>query len=434
MRLSGGARKWTTGASPYGSLYVGRKSETDLLRERWEMTKEGQGQVVMLTGEPGIGKTRLKDYFKETISGNDFIKTESYCSPYHTNSALYPEIETLKKTFGLSEEDTPSDKLEKVTVCLDGYGLTDTIPLFASALSLDPGDPGSLDMPPQMLKRKTLESMVRLLHSQAESKPVLKVLEDIQWADPSTIEYLTLLIEQIAPARIMLFLISRPTFKAPWEQRSYFTHITLNRLTRKQAQEMVSGISGTHTVSDEIMEEITDKADGVPLFLEEITKMVIDASHSGQDGKPEGGEEKASRIEIPSTLQNLLMARIDRYQEHKSIVRMGAAIGRGFSYELLRAVTKAGDEELSNGLSRFVGAEILYEKGVPPHSTYYFKHALIQKAAYESVLKKKRKEYHKLIGETLERDFPERSGTEPEILATPLHRGRRDYQSNFVSS
>ncbi|MGE0822974.1 MAG: adenylate/guanylate cyclase domain-containing protein [Candidatus Binatia bacterium] len=399
---------------------VGREEELGLLRRRWEQAKDGAGQVVLLSGEPGIGKSRLVQVLKEQVSAEGATRIEFRCSPYHQNSALYPIIDHLQRLLRFAREDSPQEKLRKLEmgVLPQTRGLSplsrplliDPIPLLAALLSLPhPAGYPPITISPQKQKEKTQEALVAWLMEEAEQAAVYCAWEDLHWADPSTVEVLTLLLEQIPTARLFTILTFRPEFTPSWSSRSYLTQLTLSRLGRAHVEALVAQVTGGQTLPVEVVEQIRLKTDGVPLFVEELTKSILEAV----------GATHASPLQfaIPATLQDSLMARLDRLNAAKELAQLGATLGREFSYELLHAVSPLDEGGLQRGLRQLVEGELLYQRGLPPQATYLFKHALIQDTAYQSLLKSKRQQLHQQVAQVLETQFPEIKETQPELLA-----------------
>ena len=399
---------------------VGREQELGLLLEHWEHVKDGMGQVVILNGEAGIGKSRLVQMLKERATGEAHARLEWRCSPYYQNSAFYPVIDLLQRVLEFSREDSPEDKLAKLERVLSQYhfALDDTVPLFASLLSLPlPNRYPPLTLTPHKQKQKTLEAVVAWLLEEVEKQPMLSVWEDLQWADPSTLELLSLLIDQAPTAHILIVLVFRSDFTPPWIMRSHLTQITLSRLGRKQVEGMVERVTGGKTLPTEVLQQVVAKTDGVPLFVEELTKMVLESGLLREKDSHYELTGPLPPLAIPSTLQDSLMARLDQLATVREVAQLAATLGREFSYELLQAVSPLDEAILQKELARLVEAEILYQRGLPPHSKYFFKHALIQDAAYQSLLKSKRQQYHQQIGQILEEQFSENAKTQPELLA-----------------
>ncbi|MBI3800343.1 MAG: AAA family ATPase [Deltaproteobacteria bacterium] len=404
-----------TGLTPL----VGRDLEVGLLQERWQRATQGAGQVVLLSGEPGIGKSRLLQELKEHVVAEGGIRLEFRCSPYHQNSAFYPIIEHLQRLLQFHREETPQTKLSKLEQILAAYRFpqADTLPLLAALLSLPhPADTPPLTLSPQKQKQKIQEALVAWLREEAERQVLYTAWEDLHWVDPSTLEVLTLLLDQVPTTRLLAVLTFRPDFTPPWGARSYLMPLTLSRLERPQVETMVGNVIGGKALPPEVVQQIIAKTDGVPLFVEELTKTVLESVASiGSIGSQ--GRMSLQAIPVPATLQDSLMARLDRLNTAKEIAQLGATLGREFSYELLQAVAPAAETRLQQALTKLVDAEVLYQRGLPPQAHYLFKHALIQDAAYQSLLKSTRKQYHQQIARVLEEQFAETAATQPELLA-----------------
>jgi len=409
-------------AQPRGlTPLVGRESEATLLQERWQQAKSGQGQVVLLTGDAGIGKSRLVQMLKDHVAPEPHIRWECRSAEYYQNTALFPLTDLFQRTLQWQHDETPDEKLSKLEQALRQYRmpLEESVPLFAPLLSLPiPEDRyPALNLSPQRQRQKTLETLVAILQELAEQQPVLFIVEDLHWTDPTTLEWLNLLIDQTTTASILVLLTCRPHFQPAWHHRSYITEITVNRLAQPQIARMVERIADGKILPPEVMQQIVEKTDGVPLFIEEITKFLLE---SGQLTAVNGhyvlaGSLKA--LSIPATLQDSLMARLDRLMTAKVIAQLGATIGRQFSYALLQAVSQLDEVMLQHELGRLVEAEIVYRRGLPPQATYTFKHALIQDAAYQSLLKSTRQHYHQRLAQVLEAQFAETAETQPELVA-----------------
>jgi class 3 adenylate cyclase len=413
---------------------VGREQEVGLLLERWAQAKDGQGQVILLSGEAGIGKSRLVQVLKGHLADEPHTRWECRSSPYYQNTALYPIIDLIQRTLRWQQDDTQEEKLERLERQLSQYHLPleETVPLFATLLSLPlPEDRyPSLQWTPQRQRQKTLETIVAILLELAEREPVLFILEDLHWTDPTTLEFLGLLVEQVPAAAIYTLLTCRPHFQPAWHHRSYLTEITVNRLSRNQIEQIAIQVAGGKKLPAQVLTQIMEKTDGVPLFVEELTKAILE---SGQLTAVEGHDAltgSLSTVDIPATLHDSLMARLDRLVTAKAVAQYAAVIGRQCAYPLLQAVSQLHDAMLQHELSRLVAAEIVYQRGVPPHSTCTFKHALMQDAAYASLLKSTRQHYHQRIAQVLEERFPEIVETQPELLArhSLLATGRRARQ------
>ncbi len=407
---------------------VGREHEVGLLTERWERTKQAEGQVILLGGEPGIGKSRLVQVMREQAENNAAVRLEFHCSPYHQNSAFYPIIDHLHRLLRFAQPDSAAERLGKLERTLTSYRFpqADTIPLLAALLSLpQPEQYPALNFTPQRQKQKTQEVLVTWLVEEAERQALYCPWEDVHWADPSTLELLTLLIDQVPTARLYLLLTFRPEFVSPWGTRSHLSHLTLSRLGRGQVTQMIERVAGDRALPSEMLQQIVAKTDGVPLFVEELTKAVMETMRGQGTGnrEQEHGDIVGAQhvtplpLTIPATLQDSLMARLDRLGTAKEIAQFGATLGREFSHELLQAISLLDEEALRRGLSQLVDAELIYQRGVPPHRQYIFKHALIQDAAYQSLLKSRRQQLHQQIAQVLEERFVEIKETQPELVA-----------------
>src|SRR5262245_2665556 len=400
---------------------VGRAQDVALLTERWAHVTEGMGQVVLLTGEAGIGKSRLVQVLIEQVADAGYGWLECQGSPYYQHTALYPLIELLERAvLCFDREEAPPQKLHKLEGCLRQYGLplAAVVPLFAALLSLPlPAAYVPLAMSPEQQKQHTLHALLTLLLRMAAQQPLLLVMEDLHWVDPSTLEWLSLLVDQGPTTRILALYTYRPAFSPPWTGRSHLTSVTLHRLTRSQAAEMIRRVAHHKALLPAVVAQIVAKTDGVPLFVEELTKMVLESGLLQEREEHYALTGPLPALAIPATLHDSLMARLDRLATVKGLAQLGATLGREFAYDLLQAVSPWDDETLHHGLQQLVAAEFLYQQGLPPHATYRFKHALIQEAAYQSVLRSTRQQYHQRIAQVLEAQFPERCATQPELLA-----------------
>jgi predicted ATPase/class 3 adenylate cyclase len=399
---------------------VGREQEMGLLLERWAQAQEGLGQVVVLSGEAGIGKTRLVQEVKARVAGEPHVRLDCRCSPYHQNSALYPMIDLCQRALQLGQEESPEAKLAKLERFFTHYrmSLPDMVPLLASLLSLPlPERYPPLTLSPQRQRQKTLEALLATLLALAAQQPLLLIVEDAHWVDPSTLELLSLLIDQSPTVRILLLLTSRPEFRPAWGFRAHVTPLTLGRLPRPQVEMIVERVAGGKALPLEVRQQVVAKADGVPLFVEEVTKTVLESNLLREREDHYELTAPLRLLAIPSTLRDSLAARLDRLAAAKEVAQLGATLGREFPYALLRAVAPWDEATLQQGLSRLVEAELLYRRGLPPQVTYLFRHALIQEAAYQSLLKRTRQQYHQRIAEGLAERFPETAERQPELLA-----------------
>jgi len=408
----------STGLTPL----VGREPEVALLRERWAQVKDSLGQVVLLSGEAGIGKSRLVQVLQAHVAAEPQAwLTPCQCSPYHQNTALYPMIDLLERiTLRFEREESPPQKLRKLEGFMVQYGLplAETVPLFAALLSLPLGaDYAPLTGSPAQQKQQTLHALLTILLRIAAQQPVLFVMEDLHWVDPSTLELLSLLADQGPTARILALFTFRPDFSSPWTGRGHLTQVTLTRLPRRQAVEMTSQVVHGKTLPTEVVEQVVAKTDGVPLFVEELTKMVLESGLLREREERYELRGPLLPLAIPATLHDSLMARLDRLATVKALAQLGATLGREFAYELLRAVSPWDEATLRQGLQQLVEAALLYQQGLPPQATYLFKHALIQEVAYQSLLRSTRQQYHQRIAQVLEAQFPDRAEMQPELVA-----------------
>jgi class 3 adenylate cyclase/predicted ATPase len=400
---------------------VGRESEVTLLLERWHQVKEGHGQIILLSGEAGIGKSRLVHMLKEHVANDLHTRWECRSLPYYQHTALYPLTDLFQRTLQWQPDETPDEKLGKLEQALRPYRLPleETVPLFAPFLALPVPEHRypPLTLSPQRQRQKTLETLVAILLELAEQQPVLFIVEDLHWTDPTTLELLNLVLDQTPTAPLLTVLTCRPTFQPSWTHRSYLTEVSVTRLAQPQVERMIERVVGGKTLPPEVRQQIIAKTDGVPLFVEEITKAILESGSLTEVDAHYELTGSLSTFAIPATLQDSLMARLDRLMTAKVIAQLGATIGRQYAYELLHVVSQLDTITLQRELGKLVEAEIVYQRGVPPQSTYVFKHALIQDAAYASLLKSTRQQYHQRIAQVLEEQFPEATVTQPELIA-----------------
>jgi class 3 adenylate cyclase/predicted ATPase len=392
--------------------FVDREAEMAVLLERWAAAKEGHGQVILLGGEPGIGKSRLVQRFRERIQDDDHLAFGTECSPYHRASALHPFLQIFERSLRFRPDATPEEKLDRIERVVGPFltELPDAVPLLAMLLSIDVGERYPLPtMTPQRQRRQTLEVLLWLMSATARIKPVLIVLDDLHWADPSTLDFLDTLIEQTASARLLTVLSHRPEFVPPWRPRAHVTRMTVGPLQRPRVEAVVRGTVAPDALGPAVVAAVAERAEGNPLFAEELARMMVEREPARASGRA------ADRI--PPTLRDWLAARLDHLGSAKLVAQIAAIIGRTFSYKALRALAPLEESRLCEALTRLTGAELVYQRGLPPRSTYTFKHALIQEAAYDSVLRSERRQHHLALAEMLEQGFPEGTETTPEIIA-----------------
>jgi class 3 adenylate cyclase/predicted ATPase len=402
---------------------VGREEEMALLLDRWEQAKEGEGQVVLLSGEAGIGKSRITRMLRDHLAPEDHVRLRYQCSPYHTNSALHPIIDQLERAAGFARDDLPAVRLDKLESLLaqSSRHPTEAVPLLAAALSIPTGDRfPPLELSSEIRKERTLAMLIDQMKGLAENGPVLIIFEDAHWIDPASQELLDLIVDHAQAIKALVVITYRPVFAAPWGGHPHVTSLTLNRLGRRHSQTMVTALTANKQLPAEVLEQILAKTDGVPLFVEELTRTVLEAGLLKEEEDRYVLNGPLPPLAIPATLHDSLMARLDRLSPIKEVAQTAAAIGREFSHRLLSEVSTATDEGLEDALAQLAEAELVFRRGKPPQATYTFKHALVRDAAYESLLKSKRPELHGRIAKTLEHSFPERAEAEPELLAYHL--------------
>jgi class 3 adenylate cyclase/predicted ATPase len=400
---------------------VGREQEVGLLLERWEQAKSGQGQVVLLSGDAGIGKSRLVQMLKEHVADQPHTCWECRSLSYFENTALFPLTDLFQRLLRFQAEETPEQKFGKLEHALNQYRLPleESVQLFAPLLSLPVPENRYplLNLSPQRQRQKTLETIVAIVLELAEQQPILLILEDLHWTDPTTLEFINLLLDQTPTASLLVLLTCRPYFQPAWHHRSFITEMTLNHLSHTQVEQLVNRMTDGKALPTEVMQQILAKTDGVPLFVEEMTKAILESGHLKETDGHYELTGSFSTFAIPATLQDSLMSRLDRLVTAKAVAQYAAVIGRQFSYELLQAVSQVNEAMLQHELGRLVEAEIVYQRGLPPQAHYFFKHALIRDAAYESLLKSTRQHYHQRIAQVLEAQFPETTVNQPELLA-----------------
>ena len=397
---------------------VGREEELELLLRRWSQGKTSEGQVVLLSGEAGIGKSRLTAALLERLAGEPHTRSRYFCSPQHTDSAFYPIISHMERAAGFAHDDNAQVKLDKLDAVLapTSTSIQDAA-LFAEMLSLpNDGRYPALDLAPEQRRQGTMNALIAQTEALTRTKPVLMIFEDAHWTDPTSLELFGRAVDRIAGLRVLLIVTFRPEFAPPWIGRSHVTALTLNRLAQRDINAMIDRVVGNKMLPVSIRQDIIERTDGIPLFVEEMTKAVLEAEGEGEAQRTAAAVPSPA-LAVPASLHASLMARLDRLGPAKEVAQIGAAIGREFSHPLLAAVVRKPEAELRSALDRLITAGLLFRQGVPPHATYLFKHALVQDAAYGTLLREPRRALHARIAETLEGEFAEIAESQPELLA-----------------
>jgi predicted ATPase/class 3 adenylate cyclase len=398
---------------------VGREEEIDLLLRRWARAKAGDGQIVLVWGEAGLGKSRIIAALEERLHTEPHLCVRYFCSPYHQDSALFPIIDQLGRAAGFTSGDPPASKLEKLEVLLARAAPPDEdVAFLADLMSLPASERHPLpNLSPQRKKERTLEALIRQLEGLAHEKPVVTVWEDAHWLDPTSRDLLDLTVEHVRSLPVLLIMTFRPEFQPPWTGQPQVSMLALNRLDRRDCTALVAQAAGSKTLPDEVVSQIADRTDGVPLFVEELTKGVLEGGLLREENDRYVLDRPLQLLAIPATLHASLMARLDRLVSARHVAQIGAVIGRQFSYALMRAVSRLPEDELQAALGQLVASELVFQRGLPREAVYSFKHALVQDAALGSLLRGARQQLHAQIASALETHSPEIIESQPELLA-----------------
>jgi class 3 adenylate cyclase/tetratricopeptide (TPR) repeat protein len=419
----------TSGLSRFEAMHktrlpppFGREEELDMLLRRWDHAAQGEGRVVMLTGEPGIGKSHIAFAFDEHMHKQRHITLSYFCSAHHTNSALFPFIGQLERAAGFQRGDTPAKRLSKLDrLVAKSAGDPEHVTDLANLLALQTGDRDRLEaLSPQKRKERTFSAILAQLNALAAGHPVLIIFEDVHWIDPTSLELLGAIVERAPKLRLLLLITARPDFAPPWPSYPHVTTIPLARLDRRSGEALVERVAGGRTLPKELVDEILARTDGIPLFIEELTKTVLESELLQERDGRFVLQRPRPQLAIPTTLHASLMARLDRLAAVREIAQIGAVAGRDFHFELLNAVAGLSREILEEALEQLVRSELVFRRGEIPHAIYSFKHTLVRDAAYASLLKSRRAQLHAAIADALEQRFPEIVQTQPETLAHHL--------------
>jgi len=420
LRVSDAASRFEASHGEQLTPLVGREQEIGLLLDHLQLACESGGQVVLLSGQSGIGKSRILNELRRRLEAQGVQALRFQCSPYHVNHAFWPSIDHLERKLKFARDDAPESKLDKLEALIVGeYGLPlSDLRFVASTLSIPcEARYGPLAITPQKHKDETLRALVDVVGAAARKRPSVVLFEDVHWVDATTLEMLDQLVERVKDMPLLIVLTHRPEFKNRWASHDYVLAIGITKLTRAQCATMVSRLGGTKALPKDLVEEILNKTDGVPLFVEELTKSILESGElkDADDHYEYRGPSRS--FTIPTTLRDSLMARLDRYTPAKEVAQIGAAIGREFSYELIAAVALGPKAVLNQALELLTASGLAFRRGTPAEATYSFKHALVQDAAYDSLLKSKRQELHAKIARAIEERFPNIKATQPEVLA-----------------
>jgi class 3 adenylate cyclase/predicted ATPase len=418
LRPSSAKGRFEALRAPSLTALVGRERELELLLRLWSKSMSGEGQVVLISGEAGIGKSRLTAALLERLATDPHVRLRHFCSPQHTDSALYPIIAQWERAAGFAHDDTPQARLDKLDAVLTRTSTPkENAALFAYMLSLpNDGRYPTLELTPELRRQRTFQALNLQLEALASSRPLLVIVEDAHWADPTSLEAFGQAADQIASLKALLIVTFRSEFEPPWIGRSHVTSIAVNRLAEHDVRDMIGHVVGNKPLPLGVRRDIIGRTDGIPLFVEEMTKAVLEAENEGAAQRT-AAVGPSPALAVPASLHGSLMARLDRVGPAKEVAQIGAALGRKFSHPLLAAVVRKPEAELTSALDRLIAAGLLLQQGGPPHATYLFKHALVQDAAYGTLLREPRRALHARIAETIESQFTEIAENQPELLA-----------------
>ena len=408
---------------------IGREHELAMLLERWSWAKDGDGQVVLIAGEAGIGKSRLMHALREKLAGEPHFALSYFCSAYHTNTMLHPIVSQLERAAGFASHDEPGERLAKLEALLaqGAEQLDEAVPLVGALLGVPTFERyDAPNLTPERKKQRTFEVLIEQLAGLARQRPVLQLYEDLHWADPSTLELLAMAVERARVLPVLVVITHRPQFSPPCSGQAHVTALPLHRLGRRQRAAMVLRVTGGKALPPEILAQILERTDGVPLFVEELTRTLLESGLMTDAGDRYELSGPLPPLAIPANLHDSLMARLDRLAPVKELAQIGAVIGREFSHELIAAVADRPQEQLESGLDQLVASELVFRRGGAPDATYSFKHALVKDAAYQSLLKSRRQQLHARVARVFEERFPGVVETQPELLAYHLTEARLD--------
>src|SRR6202047_4649343 len=402
---------------------IGRDEEFELLLRRWQHAKRGEGCVVVLTGQPGIGKSHIALALEERLQSEPHITLRHFCSAHHTNSALYPFIRQLERASRFERSDSPAEKFSKLEALLmrSGADADRVVAPLVNLLSLPLNDRYHVpEMSPQKRKETTLAALLAQFSSLAARQPVFVIFDDVHWADPNSLALLTVTLEQVQRLPVLLLITARPEFTPPWPGHAHVTTVSLTRLNRNDGAALIDRVTAGKALPKDVMDQILARTDGVPLFVEELTKSVLETGLLQERDDHYVLSHPLPSMAIPSTLHASLMARLDRLAPVREVAQIGAVVGREFSYELLSTVAGLPKERLEEALAQLVRSELVFCRGEVPQAVYTFKHALVRDAAYSGLLKSRRAGLHATIADAFEQRFPEIVEDPPETLAHHL--------------